>query len=392
MNRIEKNIPFENLENLFSKIDRFNSKAIKMNKDVIKYEIIYPVYYEKKKVSDLDGSLIDINVPMVKVILDGVIPVISGYSFVAKIEHRFDESGSFVGNVVKTREEQINSDLFQKQSVCNHCNTKRFRKETYILKDNTNKEIQVGSECLKDFINKADLEYLVKLASFLKEAQDEENISFGRVPNTVDFINYVAVCLESINQEGWHSKKSETPTYLNSWEFFHPSVVDRTTLKMSSENLDLVKKYIQEDLPNLTDKFSLNLQILAKQNLISLKDCALASTMANNISRKEAVKKHYQKIENEFCGQIGDEISANVEIKRLKQFDTRYGVSYLIEMINLENNRMLKTFTTSKNLVQLSAGDRISIQGRVKEHETYNNLNSTVLRLVKIKDSLKNNA
>lgn len=380
----EQIIPFENLSNLMKKIDRFNGKALKQKKDLIEYQIDYPIFYKKIPIQDLDGTLTDVDVPVIKVTLKGKIPKISGYTFLAKIEHRFDEAGKFIGNVVKTKEANVSNYFHTKNSECMHCKTKRFRKDTFILEDTQKQTLQVGKECLKDFISKTELEYLLKLASFIQDLKDEEHINRGRIRPTVEFVQYVAICLDSVKKHGYASKQSPNPTFFDAWEYFYPDA-KISDLQLSEDNIKLVEDYINNELPNLTDKFSENLKILAKQNLITLKDCPMASTMAKAISKVEQKKNTPNNIKNEFNGKVGDSLESNVEVKFMKSFDTRFGRSTLIDFLNLDNNTLLKTFTTSERLTSLNLGEKVLICGKVKSHEEFNNRKSTVLTRVKIK-------
>lgn len=386
--KITKNIPFENLDSFLKKIDRFNGKALKFKKDLIQYEIKYPIFNEKRKVNDLEGSVLEIDIPMISISVDGVIPIVNGYEFLAKIEHRYDEKNNFIGNIVKTNNQEIDSSFYSVQNHCEHCKSKRNRKETFILKSPL-KIIQVGKECLKDFLNSSDLESLLRLASFLKEMNLDEDIEYGRVVQRVGFIDYISVCIDSINKFGWVPKKNsldKTPTYLSSWNYFYPQ--ENSDLSLNLTNIDLVKTHYQTAFEKLNDNLKQNIKILEIQNLISLKDCPIVALIAKQVLKCEEEKIYLSRLRNEFSGQIGEELEVSVKITKIKHFETRFGVSYLIEMIDTQSNNVLKTFTTSKSLVDLKVGENVLIFGRVKDNEVFNNQRATVLRNVKIKQYL----
>ena len=394
MEKVEKLIPYQKLPDLEFALIKFNKKAKKLNLPKIELIIKYPVIYQEIIYTNDDGTKDTDSVPMVNIEVTGMIPKIAGYSFVAKIEHRSDESGNFIGNVIKYHTHEVDNSYRNKLSECNHCKTKRYRKNTYLLEDSSKKIIQVGSECLKDFISKKDLENLVFLATLIQTLDsysDFDRTSF-KIRPTVEVMEFLTVCVDAINKHGWVPKSTsstkEPSTYQVAWNYFHEdkALEDYNNLEMKEENRALVEEYISSQIVNNQNRsyFSENLLILIKQNIVMIKDCAMLATIAKEISKQEYKKVVPNKLNNIYNGTIGGLFKGKVKIKKINSFDSRFGRSYIVEMINLENNSLVKTFTTSQALINLEIGNEIEIQGAIKNHEEFNQFKSTVLGRVKI--------
>ena len=95
---------------------------------------------------------------------------------------------------------------------------------------------------------------------------------------------------------------------------------------------------------------------------------------------KKAEMKIKKKV-SEFVGEIGDKISADVEVIGSKVVNGFYGSTLLVRMADTDGN----TFTTfySGYNAEPEIGDKISISGTVKKHDIFKGWKSTVLKRVK---------
>ena len=95
---------------------------------------------------------------------------------------------------------------------------------------------------------------------------------------------------------------------------------------------------------------------------------------------KEAEMKVKKKV-SKFVGEVGDKISADVEVIGSKMVSGFYGSTLLVRMVDTDGN----TFTTfySGYNAEPEIGDKISISGTVKKHDIFKGWKSTVLKRVK---------
>jgi hypothetical protein len=131
------------------RVEKLNRKSDKLGLgQFISVAFSAPFIYEKK---DASGRTVRAT-EQVKVSVFGDMPNIDGWSFVATLAH--DEGRENLLLRMPGSDESI--DLIQyanaDPSICEHCNTRRARKDTYIIADENGQTMQVGGTCLKDFL------------------------------------------------------------------------------------------------------------------------------------------------------------------------------------------------------------------------------------------------
>lgn len=87
--------------------------------------------------------------------------VINDWEFVAELEHT--EKGNIITGVAGI---EVPERYYTTTPVCEHCNSKRYRKNTYIVRNKTTGEFkQVGKSCLKDFTHGMSAEAVTQYMS-----------------------------------------------------------------------------------------------------------------------------------------------------------------------------------------------------------------------------------
>ena len=154
-------IPQANYEKFEAALAKLSKKAIKLGG-----EAFLPVPFSYEMVEIRKGEAIKV----LHVLMDCTIPRIDGWEFIARIDHANGE----VGNLVRALPGQIVPDYYRNTGcLCEHCNVKRFRRDTFLLRQVDTGEIkQVGSSCLKDFLGGHDPVKLAKLAELLSYANE----------------------------------------------------------------------------------------------------------------------------------------------------------------------------------------------------------------------------
>lgn len=157
----------ENLERLTKKLNTIKNKC-----QAHGYPFMYKEVGEEfrdYKVCPEDPQSEVIKLRYVLVEAQGIVKH-DDWEFVAVIEH---ESA---GNIVRAMkyDVQVPDKYFTTEPICEHCNTKRRRKDTYLIYNEvTNEFKQVGKTCLQEFTNGMDAElvasYIEMLISSLKE-------------------------------------------------------------------------------------------------------------------------------------------------------------------------------------------------------------------------------
>lgn len=158
-------IPVWEKENVDKAITKFQKKAAAYGK-LLTVESGEPYATERViwQEDDLTRTVNKVGTELVEVYdltIESEVIRKDGYTVVAKLEHL--ENGSFVYSFV----DQPNPAWQAMKSCCQHCNTKHYRKNTFIVRHEDGSEKQVGSTCLKDYCG-IDPQHL----GMLKELRD----------------------------------------------------------------------------------------------------------------------------------------------------------------------------------------------------------------------------
>ena len=99
----------------------------------------------------------------------GDLPSVGGYEFVARIEH--GKEGNIIARGPKETE-TLDTSWRTAAPLCEHCGKQRSRKETFLLRQYGMRIMQIGRNCLADFlmVNPAQL---VAIAELVKKVSDE---------------------------------------------------------------------------------------------------------------------------------------------------------------------------------------------------------------------------
>lgn len=148
-----------NLKTLIDKVTRLNAKLARIN--------VLPITW--KQVGHRDETFQDDPMKMIRFIkleVEGVIPEQNGWQFVATLVHTED------GNIIRAVPGYtVPVEYRDRPTWCDHCKTNRIRRDTYIVRHEDGRVMQVGSNCLEDFIG-APASSLTKAVEHLLNAYD----------------------------------------------------------------------------------------------------------------------------------------------------------------------------------------------------------------------------
>jgi len=150
----------QNLNTLTAKLTRLNAKLARIN--------IAPITW--KQVGHHDEPHPEIENALVRYIdleVEGIVPAENGWSFVATIVHTDD------GNIIRAVPGyEVPVEYRDRPTWCDHCKTNRVRRDTYIVRHEDGRVMQVGSSCLADFIGTSNPNGLTKASEILLNAFD----------------------------------------------------------------------------------------------------------------------------------------------------------------------------------------------------------------------------
>ncbi len=394
-------IPSQNLSGLQTKFKQLGRRAKKLGLPEPTFTEIKVERVEEKneitglieKVYLLHHITVDPGIAVVKV---------AGWGFVATIQHTEE------GNIIrKVREEYTIPPQYRSVTqLCEHCNTNRNRKDTYILfneEENTYK--QVGRNCLQDFFGHDALiyaeqaQYLIDLRNISESC--EEGFGFGGGgPSYEPLEVYLAYVAECIRVNGWMSRGKVRalelssingcrlqatcdvaflhlhPPSSNSFKplFSYPSKESQAEANAAIEWAANIEG--EDDLP----EYLHNIRIIARRMVCETRDMGLAASIVA-AHQRHSMKLKFAEIQArraeiaQHVGNVGDRQRFNLTVERVTQCDSDWGTSHMHVMGDDAGN-MFVWFAHGK---VFPTGEQIILKGTIKKHNEWNGIKQNLL-------------
>jgi hypothetical protein len=414
MNTEIKKIPTQNLETLKSKVAKLNKRAKRLG--IAPMELIEgatTVTYERDECMRL------IPISRTEVSIKGESPIINGWMLVATIT---PEQG---GNLVKcVPGESVPKEYRQADTrVCDHCNTKRHRKDVFIIKHEDGSFKQVGRNCIADFLGHASPEALIGKCSYLIEAQEcleeaEEYGGYGFRELELDIVEVLAATAMLIRQIGWVSKAQanslmETSTSELSWEILNPPTtepaasqhkkwIDNKKLFINDTDRKLAEDAVElaKNLPEDTDSDYLhNLRVACNCLTVRSKNlgitCSAVAAYMRERDREAELQRQREK--NATRGHVG-EIKKRQDFEDLivvgvHVFENYYGTTTIVRFEDTDGNILVWKSSTgpewASDAYHSDEDVKLNIKATVKEHGDYKGVPQTIVTRVKLLTEVK---
>lgn len=394
---IKKIIPVQNLEAVRNKIAILNKRAKKLNLPEI------TLSFGKRSSVIVKHFDLKLDIPMIECLISGTYPRLPGYKFVAKLEKVGDR------NMVLGLDGDIDETWITMPSSCDHCKSKRSRKETFLIrKEDTGKILQIGSNCVDEFIGRDSIEAIAMRAELLRLFGDEGlfDMGFGddpeKLPKVVATEDFIACSIAAIRKYGFVSKNSATtsllPTATAAFARLVPILPEKAMQEMASfevTNVDFEMATLGlskvDDL--LRDYFSPSLAANIKTVCSSPDlhmDHIFTSVLFGKLildksgfDTKTPEKEKPEVIIGKYLGSVGDKIVANVTVEKKMNFDSSYNESG-VNMILMRDEAGNTLSTMTGGLFNPDIGSKVQIKGTVKGHKEYKTVKQTTLQRVSI--------
>lgn len=389
-------IPSYKRKQILNKIEGLNKRIVGMEGQRIEYTA--SLDYEKTiNINDADMLVkvfdIDVTNPMVS---------LNGWSFLAITEH------SKKGNIIlkKLYDVEIPEQYQNSDTYCEHCNTNRYRKYTYLVYNNDTKEIhQVGSTCLTAYLG-FDASLLMahaELFTHLKTIMDDDRergrmVKRGVETQTVE--NFLKLAIVTIEKYGYVSAKKAREYYANGNELHEDSIYHNAT-GHTVWGINYNKKYWKNELEEAkTDRvneiytkiiewvkgletksdYIRNIQILVDRDYVTYKTATTAASIVGVYNMNLQKNKVEDKKVSNWFGTIKERIDVDLILKRKTPFESKFGISNCY-MFETQEGNVAILFTAA---VELEEGKRYVGKATVTKHTEYKGLKQTVINRVKL--------
>ena len=310
---------------------------------------------------------------------------ISNWEFIATIEH------SKPINIIRSfrPEVEIPEHFYTVDTYCEHCKTRRYRKDTYIVRNTETGEFkQVGKSCLRDFTGGLSAEQVASYISWFDEVIKGEYVEpgFKSYDSTEEVLQFA---VESVRLYGF----TKTEAYAGAdstrdvvCEQLHQygRYSDRITRdgfdpdhKGNAEKTKAIMAWV-ESLPEQFGYIS-NLKATMARPYCERRDIGIICSAVASYNRemeyqaRKAVQRK-QASSSQWVGNEGDRIELhNLQVRLLTSWETMYGITYLYKFIDEQGNTL--TWKTGKWLGvtdEITPDLRISLKGTIKKHSEFN--------------------
>lgn len=389
----------DNIDRLEAKLQVIGNKCAKYGAD-FHYEKIGE---EVKAVRDEDTGRVSY-AKFIIVDVSGTM-IHEGWEFVATLNHLSQ------GNVIRAFNAEVEVPEYYRTAPCQceHCSTKRNRKDTYLVrKIETGEFKQVGKSCLMEYTQGLSAERVTDYISWF------DAVIKGEAPSGSGYTHYVEVDLvlrhafEAVKKFGYTptsnfndstaSKVHEFMAYYNNpgdrydWQKSAKKLMDSVNFNAFSEDNDkLVKDAIEWATTQEEDdsSYMFNLKVICSESYIPAKNFNILVSLAYTyLKRLDYLKKveERKKAEaekassTEWVGNVKDKIEFAVKSARaITSWNNGFDITTLYEFVDNDNH--VFTWATS-NWVDIDK--KFSVKGTIKEHNEFRGCKQTCLTRCRI--------
>jgi hypothetical protein len=429
-------IPDVMLYKLQDHVDHLQKRARKLNLEPV-------AIIELGRTSHtIEGITFDI----LEIELTGRTPKLNGWEFVATIEHGESTDGNVINVIRAMPGYNVPVEFRTRDRACDHCRAIRYRKDTYIVRNETTNEWkQVGSTCLRDYVGHKDAKrvaaYLQVCIEFFEELlADDYSIAAAlaevfasrsqggtggmNIEPRYELPHFLRLTARAIHHYGWTSKAKARESYdflydldfefdsSNSEASYAHKNLTATATVVSSTLLDLAnprrREFVRPEMRNaLPDEdilvantiewaktlpvdeiadndYLANLNAIALQNELTWKSFGIAASMINAYQRTIAEKQaREQRPTSKHFGEIKKRYSFDrLELVRVHSFEGYYGTTYIYTFED-EAGNVFVWFTANN---WFNVGSIYTGKATIKDHDVYRDVNQTIITRAKFEE------
>jgi hypothetical protein len=346
-------------------------------------------------------------IPKIWLTVTGEAPKVGDYDFVARLE--LTPAGTLVCAVPG---QEVPEQFLHADGHCDHCKTNRRRNDVFVVRDSAGNHLQVGRQCLQDFLGKSPAQVLARLEFFKKLEGFTDEYGTGGTWYVFDSLKLLTYSATTIRKFGWVSKGMVVEAEARGEERL-TSTSTRVSGAMAkgdeyawfvksikNEVNDADKKLAADTLAwarglNTNNDYLHNLNtILSAPEIyrprhVSLAVSAVPAYLREQKRQEELLVKKASAEQSCHVGKVGERLR-NVPVKVeavIGMPETQWGCSTLFKFVDQAGNRY--AWFASGNRHDLSINEEIVITGTVKAHNVYNGINETQLSRVSSNPPLK---
>lgn len=329
--------------------------------------------------------------------------VINDWMFIASVEHT--EKGNIINSTGCGVE--VPSKYYNSEPFCEHCNSKRARKDTYIVMNQVTGEFkQVGKSCLKDFTQGMDAAMISKYYSFFDELiKGEEPVGGCYIEHHYDTKEFLAYAYECIRCFGYAKRdgfgRSTCDRAFDYWcvnhgftRWIHPDMKKQLEDEMQQAGFnpdsESTVKAVEDALAWIAEQeesnnYMHNLKVACSLKYVGAGNLGIVTSLFPTWNRElEHQKKQNQRrmedSQSEHVGTVGQRITFKIASATcLASWETEWGISKLFKIVDESGN--VFTWKTSV-FPDFEKAEKIT--GTIKAHSEFRDCKQTELTRCKV--------
>jgi hypothetical protein len=408
-------IPAENREAVTAKLETMNRKAAKLGTAPISVTFAHShIQTWKERIGDTDRFR-EFSREWLTATVDGATAEIAGYYFRAALHHTTE--GNILASVPGY---EVPREYRNAPSACHHCGTVRRRSTTFLL-ESKDGVVQVGRNCLQDFLGGNDphamaswAEALGAFDSWFRSLTDEDGQAITRAEPTFALGTYLLAVAAVIRKDGWVSRKLAQESELTATADVAWRLLSGTGNRDEDKRLEArygdpsgesswapedwtTRRVTLEWIETLDDEtnndYLHNLAVVGRAGLVNRKTSGLAASMVS--AAKRATKQAETKAEpsastSVHVGALGERLRGVpvTLVGRAELPPTEFGTRMLVRLADNAGNVFVWftggdalygrwDFGNGEEARDMVEGDMLYMTGTVKRHGEFGGVKQT---------------
>lgn len=395
------NIPSCNLGYLQSRFEKLNKKAKKLGVPEIGFTVLDEIIH-KDEFGVIVGKSFEVEI-------FGETPKLpGGWNFLGTLQHTPE------GNILRSVPHQEIPEIYRDMPCkCDHCQTKRNRKDSFVIRNENGEVKQIGKNCIRDFLGHINPEHIAWLASLafeikgiLGDSGNDHGTKMDFVASLGTVLNYAAAATQ---RYGWVSSQAAqayaeksggsrlTTTASHVWGSLFPDMKKlrsneeyRKSLVESSEEskklADEALAWFNTEIASKTklSNYEHNLLMASKLPTISYKELGLVVSLIGvyqrHLEKQAARPSKNTTAESKHFGEVGKREIFTLIFKKEHVLDSSYsedGQRYMYQFCDTEGNVAI---WWASHKQEFNVNETYKIKATVKSHTEYKNRKQTIIQ------------
>lgn len=388
------------LPEMQAKLAKLNRRAAKLGCPQLTLEVV-ETKREKVRRRDEEGAMVWGTFHTVHV--TGEAPRINGWSLVGRIDRSLSAPLMMTvpGKEMPTKYREAVSP------VCDHCQTKRWRKDTFVVQNEAGETKEIGRNCLKDFLGmnvEAFLSFCKSFESISEEASEWSGWNTSRAETEIDIFSVLEMTAMIMREYGWVSRreaddstgKTATSTWVNKQLFPSKDMPAKERIKpdqKAGEVAQATLDYVRNSMSGNSD-YEHNLRTICKDEFMPVTKIGLVCSAVFSYQRAMGleIKRAAERAargESNYIGTVGQRFDFDAQFVRAHHIEGRFGATSICEFLTMTDAKgpaanVVKWFAS--NDPALDQGRWYRLRGTVKAHKEYRGAKETVMTRVAVLD------